>query len=315
MRLLLTLCMLISLALIPLATGTSSGALAPTVPGELISTIDELAAKFDPKVCADCHEETYEEWSTSGHSRSFSTERVLQTWRTFVKQALEREPNLTKMNLKSHCMWCHAPQIKYATDELVSEIIDLVIQGVDDPDKSKRDAAKKELSKLNLNCYGCHNMYAVKNGFWGNTGKEDEIYGPRGDTDPEDPVHSDFKTIKSEFLTSTNMCAQCHHGCPDSVPLWQCKSLYTSYVEEYKEKGGDKSCQDCHMQREDNDPDNPKGHAFPGVHDKKFFADALELEIQAEATHFINDYKNELTPTLCLTVKITSHSGHGLPNG
>jgi len=153
MRLLLTVSLLIAVALVPLsshASGSGPGAHAPTVPGPLISDLDELAAKFDTTVCADCHEQIHEEWSRSGHGRSFSTERVLQTWRTFIKQGLEKEDHLDKMAIKSHCLWCHAPHIKYATDELVSEIIDLIIQGVDDPEEAKREAAKKELSKLNL---------------------------------------------------------------------------------------------------------------------------------------------------------------------
>ena len=319
MRLLLTILLLISVALIPLsvhASGGASGAHAPTVPGEtLISSLDELAAKFDPKVCADCHEQIYEEWTHSGHGNAFSTERVLQTWRTFIKQGLEKEDHLDKMAIKSHCLWCHAPHIKYATDELVSEIIDMIIIAVDDPEQSKKDAAIKELSKLNLNCYGCHNMFALKDGYWGNKGEKGAIYGPRGEDDPEEAKHEDFKTVKSDYLTSAKFCARCHHGCPDSVPFWQCQTLYTSYVENYVEKGGKDRCQDCHMKREDDDPDNPRGHTFPGVHDKDFFAGALEMEIEAEQTQYINNYKNELTPTLCLNVKMTSHSGHGLPNG
>ncbi len=102
------------------------------------------------------------------HSKSFSDPRTLQTWRTFIKQGLDKEDHLTRMDIKSHCLWCHAPHIKYATDELVAEIIDMIITAVDDPDKSKRDAAVNELSKLNLNCYGCHNMFALKDGYWGN---------------------------------------------------------------------------------------------------------------------------------------------------
>ncbi len=326
MRFLLTLFSLIALALIPFsadASGTTPGAHGPTVPGEtLISSLDELVEKFDTKVCADCHEQIYEEWTRSGHARAFSTERVLQTWRTFIKQGLEKEDHLDKMAIKSHCLWCHAPHIKYATDELVSEIIDMIIQSVDDPDKSKRDAAKKELSKLNLNCYGCHNMFALKDGYWANKPEKLAIYGPRGEQDPEEPVHevemnigTITKTIKSDYLASVKMCARCHHGCPDSVPFWQCETLYTSYIENYALKGGKERCQDCHMPREDNDPDNPRGHYFPGVHDKDFFASAIDIEIKAEDTQFINNYKNELTPTLCLDVNVTSHSGHGLPNG
>jgi len=56
-------------------------------------------------------------------------------------------------------------------------------------------------------------------------------------------------------------------------------------------------------------------HRFPGVHDKPFFANAMDIAIDAEITHTINNYKNELTPTLCLDVIMTSNSGHGMPNG
>jgi hypothetical protein len=317
MRSLITFFLLIALALIPLSANASESAKRahdPTVPEtvELISTIDELAAKFDPKVCADCHEQTHEEWTSSGHGRAFSTPRVLQTWRTFIKQGLERQPGLSRMDIKSHCLWCHAPVIKYATDELVSQIIDLIIDSVDAPDQAKRDASVKELSKLNLNCYGCHNMFAVQDGYWGKH-EEAIIYGPTGETDPKDPKHADYKTEKSAYLTSVNFCARCHHGCPDSVPFWQCKTLYTSYVENYALKGGKERCQDCHMKPAT--ADDPRNHKFPGVHDKEFFANAIEIDIEAETTHFINNYKNELTPTLCLNVKVISHSGHGLPNG
>lgn len=316
MRFLLRIFLLISVALIPLsalASGPGAGTHAPTVPGELVSTIDELAAKFDPQVCADCHEQIYDDWTHSGHSRAFSTQRVLQTWRTFIEQGLEREPGLSRMDIKSHCLWCHAPAIKYASDELVSQIIDLIIDSVDAPAQATKDAAVKELSKLNLNCYGCHNLFSVPDGYWSNAHEEGTIYGPRGDTDPNDPKHADFKTVKSPYLTSVTFCARCHHGCPDSVPFWQCRTLYTSYVENYALKGGKERCQDCHMKPAD--PEDPKSHRFPGVHDKDFFASAMEMVIEAETSHFINNYKNELTPALCLNVKVISHSGHGLPNG
>ncbi len=156
-------------------------------------------------------------------------------------------------------------------------------------------------------------MFAIKDGYWSNKPEEGAIYGPRGEEDPEEPKHEDFKTIKSEYLTTPKFCARCHHGCPDVVPFWQCRTLYSSYVENYVEKGGKERCQDCHMKPAD--PEDPMSHRFYGVHDKDFFAEAMELEIKAEATQFINNYKNELTPTLCLEVKLTSHSGHGLPNG
>lgn len=329
MRLLFSLLLLISVAIVPFsvdASGGGEGAHGPTVPDQtqLVSTIDELAAMYNSEQCGECHEELYEQWKHSGKSHAFSSERVLQTWRTFIKQGLDKENKtdwsgaaVNRMSMKSHCLWCHEPRIKYATDDLVAEIIDSIITSVDDPDQGKRDAAVKELSKLNLGCYGCHNMFALPNGYWGNKPEVDAIYGPgTNEVDPanhNENVEGINKTITSEFLKSPQYCARCHHGCPDSVPFWQCQTLYTSYYEHYINKGGDKTCQNCHMEI---DPEiDMASHSFPGVHDNKFFGDAMDINIEAEVTHTINNYGNELSPTLCLNVILTSNSGHGLPNG
>ncbi len=328
MRFLLTLFMLIALALVPLSAHASgsSRAHAPTVPDNvgLLSTIDDLANLYNSEQCGECHEEIYDQWKQSGKSHAFSTERVLQTWRTFIKQGLDKETKpdwdgskLTRQSIKSHCLWCHEPRIKYATDDLVAEIVDKIIVSVDDPDQGKRDAAVKELSKLNLGCYGCHNMFALQDGYWGNKPHADAIYGPTGEVDQsnhKENVEGINQTLKSDFLKKSKYCARCHHGCPDSVPFWQCRTLYTSYLENYKTNvGGDKSCQDCHMPM---DPEiEMASHRFPGVHDKTFFSNAMDIGIEAEVSHFIDNYKNELTPALCLNVIMTSNSGHGLPNG
>jgi len=330
MRFLLTFFLLISVALIPLTSDASSSgqrAHKPTVPEstELLSSIDDIAALYNSEQCGECHEEIYEQWKQSGKSHAFSTERVRQTWRTYIKQGLDREKKVdwtgeavSRMSIKSHCLWCHEPRIKYATDELVAEIIDMIITSVDDPDQAKKDAAVTQLSKLNLGCYGCHNMFALKNGYWGNKPKVDAIYGPgKNEVDPEnhnENVEGINQTLKTNFLSDPAYCAKCHHGCGDDTPFWQCQTLYTSYMRNYRENlGGDKTCQNCHM------PTDPEiemaSHNFPGVHDKKFFGDAMDINIEAEVTHFINNYGNELTPALCLNVILTSNSGHGLPNG
>ena len=160
-------------------------------------------------------------------------------------------------------------------------------------------------------------MFALSNGYWSNQPKADAIYGPgTNEVDPanhNENVEGINQTITSKFLRSPQYCARCHHGCPDSVPFWQCQTLYTSYYEHYINKGGDQTCQNCHMKI---DPEiDMASHSFPGVHDNKFFGDAMDIKIDAELTHTINNYGNELSPTLCLDVILTSNSGHGLPNG
>ncbi|MBI5056397.1 MAG: hypothetical protein HZB61_07270 [Nitrospirae bacterium] len=290
---LFNLCILI--LVIALLPGTASSKKA--------ETIDELVEMYDIKSCADCHEDKYNEWKTSTMGNSVADPRVLRGMRTFIRLALDQEKTLGRGDL-TICLNCHVPQIKDATPELVLRIGDLVLTAVEDKDETKREAARKELAKLNLNCLGCHNLSA--------TGpksqpKEKMIYGPRR---LEDNPHEEigFQTAKSDLLPASEFCAGCHH-CPPDVPWKECPTLYTSYMEDFVHKGHKESCQDCHMQGE------KLSHKFLGPNNPDFLKSSVSLSVNARPTHYIDIYENKKIPVVVVKTELTNNAGHVIPHG
>jgi hypothetical protein len=267
------------------------------------ATIDELARMYDIKLCAECHADKYSEWKTSTMGHSIVDPRVLRGMRTFIRLALDGEKELSRKDL-TICLNCHIPQIKDATTELVLHIGDLVLTSVEDADGTKRDAAIKELSKLNLNCLGCHNLKGT--GF-SSPPQEKTIYGPENlGFSPHEGFG--FRTVQSKLFTTSEFCAQCHH-CPPSVPWKQCPTLYTSYVDDFIKKGHSETCQDCHMEGK------KLSHKFLGPNNLDFLKSSVSLTVNARPTRYIDIYKNEKMPAVVLQVTVENHAGHEIPHG
>jgi len=258
---------------------------------------------YDIKLCAECHADKYEEWKTSSMGNSIADPRVLRGMRTFIRLAIDKEEALERRDL-SICLNCHIPQIKDATTELVIHIGDLVLTAVEDADGAKRDAAIKELSKLNLNCLGCHNL---KGAGFSSQPQEKTIYGPK---DLEFSPHAGFgfRTVQSKLFTTSEFCAQCHH-CPPDVPWKQCPTLYTSYVDDFIKKGRSETCQDCHM-------DGKKlSHKFLGPNNLDFLKSSVSLTVNARPTRYIDIFENKKMPAVVLQVTLENHAGHVIPHG
>ncbi len=298
MRLFITLVILIFAAAIP--------QLASAEPAK---TIDELVAPYDSSHCAECHEDAHESWAQSWHAKSVTDSRVLRGWRTFILSGLDSSEQAERKHLRDACMKCHIPAIKKnsITDELSVEIGNLIVTAVDDKDAAKRDAAIKELSKLNINCLGCHNIQGSPDG----NPQANTIYGP-GTT--EDAPHKDefgYETVKSAFMNTAEFCKDCHHGCPEGMPSSECATVWTSYEEAYLGHGGDKTCQQCHMQGEP----NGSNHRFPGIYEKDFAATGVDLKVSASPTEVV-DYMNNVTnPAVVMNIQLKNTSGHGIPHG
>lgn len=270
------------------------------------TTIDELVAPYDSSKCADCHDDIHNEWKSSWHAQPITDPRVLKTWRTFILSGLDKSKGSRK-DLRDICLPCHAPAAKDASDDLVIKIADLIVASVEDKDEANRNAAIKELSKLDINCLICHNMKAIADG----SSKPNTIYGPKKDIDTA--PHKEelgFDTVITEYLKTSDYCAQCHHGCPPDMPSSVCPTLYTSYKEHYLEHGGNKTCQQCHMKGEDY-----ANHKFPGIYEKDFVKDYIDLNISASPTEYVYHLENRIVPAIVMNIKLTSHSGHGMPHG
>lgn len=264
------------------------------------ATIDELVAPYDSSKCGECHEDIHKDWAGSWHGKSIVDPRVLRTFKTFILSGLDKSKAARK-DLKDVCLGCHAPQIRDASDELVVKISDMIITAVDEKNEAKREAVKKELAKLNINCIACHNLYAVPDG----NPQPKTIYGTgkAQDTSP----HKDelgFNSVKSEYFKSSKFCGKCH-GC--ELPSNECPTIYSSYEEHYLKHGGKETCQGCHMKE--------ASHKFPGIYEKDFAKDAVEIKISASPTEYVYHLENRIVPGLVMNIQLTSHSGHGISHG
>jgi formate-dependent nitrite reductase cytochrome c552 subunit len=275
---------------------------------EQATTIDELVAPYNSEVCADCHDTIHENWANSWHGKSIVDPRVLRTFRTFILSGLDKSQGSRK-NFKDVCLGCHAPMTSNASPELSEKIADLVVTAVDDVDVAKKAAAIKELSKLNINCLGCHNQKGAADG----NPQAKTIYAP-GISEDEPPHKEEFgyDTVKTGYLKTSEFCASCHHGCPPDMPSSICPTLYSSYEEAYLANGGDKTCQDCHMRKGEDDEDS---HKFPGIYEVDFAGEGIDIKLSTTPSQYVDHLANKKVPALVMNVQLTNTSGHGMPHG
>ncbi|MBI4844717.1 MAG: hypothetical protein HY809_10445 [Nitrospirae bacterium] len=272
---------------------------------EQANTIDELVAPYDSSKCADCHEDIYKNAHESWHGKSIVDPRVLRTFRTFILSGLDKSQG-KRRDLKDICLPCHAPMIQNASDALVNQVAELIVTAVDDIDTTKKAYAIKELSKLNINCLGCHNQKGSPDG----NPAAKTIYAPGISTD--EPPHKEefgYETVKTDFLKKSEFCATCHHGCGD-LPSSVCPTIYSSYKEKYLTHGGDKTCQQCHMQGND-----AESHKFPGIYDVDFTKNAIDIKLDVTPSNVVHHLENKIVPAIVYNIQLTNTSGHGMPHG
>src|SRR5271169_3289892 len=150
------------------------------------TTIDELAAMYDSSKCKECHEDIYNDWEKSIHSRSiFGSGRTAATIKTTVTVGLMgwkysgvKKPEDVQVKHLMICAKCHLPQLAEATDEVAREIVKNVFIYTD-PNASDeaRDKSIATLSKVNINCLICHQRNAITHKWVDGFPEKDTVYG------------------------------------------------------------------------------------------------------------------------------------------
>lgn len=264
------------------------------------NTLDDLANAYSDESCKACHAKIYEEWQSSYHSHSVLSS--LGITREFIVNGLGKEWNkpVNKENLM-RCMACHAPQLKDASESLVKEVAELIVVAAEGKDDVKKRDAEKLLSKLNVNCVICHNMkVAIEKNLKGEP-KPGVYYGISG---RPSPAHG---TEKSTAIQSSLFCGQCHmlYTPPDGEIIF-CTSLYESYHDAYRGRGGAETCQDCHMKAKN------RGHKILGRHDADMVRDGIGLDVEAVG---VKTLPGKWIPTVVVNVSLINHAGHRIPDG
>jgi Zn-finger protein len=93
---------------------------------------------YDVSSCKQCHKAIFEEWEKSIHARSLiGTGRTMATIKTAITDGMMKdwaksgikEVKDIKVEHMLHCLKCHLPQLKDATDEVAQQIAKAAIDG------------------------------------------------------------------------------------------------------------------------------------------------------------------------------------------
>jgi hypothetical protein len=280
-------------------------------------TIAELAARYDSKACAECHEDAHEQWSNSVHARSiFGTGRIASTFKTTVLNGLMqwpasgvKSPKDVKVEHLMGCAKCHLPQLAEATDAVAQEIlttIDLWQAAIRDEDDEAADAAQAKLESLNINCLICHNRNAIVHKWTDGYPDRGTVYGG------QEGAHDDKKfprMARSPVMSESILCGQCHGQGPNfelDNPT-QCATAYGSYLFAYVPEGGRKSCQQCHMR------ESGLGHDIQSYRAEKFGPGAVDMHVEAHPVFWRDN--TTMRPKVAVRVELTNHAGHSVPDG
>jgi len=298
MRIILLLLLIATFVMMPLSN----------VEAQKAKTIDELAKMFDSSQCKSCHAEIYAQWEKSHHARSLmGVQDGLMMTPLAKKGATPFSPDdPKKATLKTFpCFKCHLPQaVAHAEDSVAVEYAEALIAG----DKAK-------VGKLKITCIVCHNEKAIIHKLSDGYPEKGVLYGSKDIASHPDATFKQVK--KSQIMDHAIMCGQCHGLGPNlefENPV-QCATLYGSYEHNYLSKGGQQSCQECHMQKINGKADHliaPNWNDLEGT--KKLLQAAIAMDVQTVGYEWLRK-GGDLRPMVVVNTKINQSAGHRIPDG
>ena len=276
--------------------------------GQKAKTIEELAAMYDSTSCKECHAEIYGQWENSHHARSlmgvlgglFMTPLAMKGKTPFSPDSPEEATIET-----FPCFKCHLPQARVSADDAFAV----------DYAKALIAQDKAKLGKLSITCIVCHNTKAIVHKRSDGHPEAGVLYGSKEVTDHGDKMFTKVK--KSSIMDHAIMCGQCHGQGPNlefENPV-QCATLYGSYQHNYLSKGGQKSCQECHMKEADGVADHlfaPNWNDLEGT--KKLLQNSISLDIDTVGYDWLLKSKDP-KPVVVVNTRINSSAGHRIPDG
>ncbi|MBI5416367.1 cytochrome c554 family protein [Candidatus Poribacteria bacterium] len=284
-----------------------------------------------PEVCAKCHEEIFNQWKGSMHSKAF-LDPVWQAATKIFNYELIDESAI--MEMKS-CVKCHTP-LGFRSYSIFSPLDNY--------------SELKELPAQGIFCNWCHNIYEIKH--IGNASYE---VNPKKDEDTTSTMLGPFKdsvtdfhpSKYSELHTKSEFCGLCHNHthAGNNLPIEQ---TYDEWEKSPYNSGDPETtvtCQDCHMRQrpgvpitgKTKMPDNPGKAAKDGPDRKHVWTHyfvgansvvpkligsevhaqmAIERLLNAADLKIIKDDAYKIDSIARIKIKVTnSGAGHYLPTG
>ncbi|MBI4330829.1 MAG: hypothetical protein HY673_06085 [Chloroflexi bacterium] len=257
----------------------------PRAAEPLVRDLAELDQLFvGPEGCAECHKRAFEEWKGSYHAQSLIT--MLGGFKKYIEETEKARGRFPTKEELMGCLECHAPRLRFASEELVQQVGRLVVEG-----------KKEELKAFNVECSYCHTAQV--------TGKpEKEVYyGPI-----ENPIPSIHFSQYAPGIKRAEFCQSCHQFYRP-IPVY-CSTVYESWKK--TRVSADKECQYCHMKAKDGPaaemenapPRVIHAHDFPGGHSPAILQEAIKLTLTAK----------QASPKVAVTVGIKNLAGHQFPD-
>ena len=245
-------------------------------PLPVINSMADIRSNFaNPLVCSGCHQQHYEEWSNSYHAKSVRNAGFQALFLKYLeylqkeetKQLLGREAGPEELR---QCLFCHAPMVQFASDNLIQQVADAVAQG-----------KWEEIQDIQISCVVCHTITPEKK-WTGSFGQTGTMFGPI--KDPASDKISGHQSRFSLLHEESKFCGICHS--------WRTFNVFCSLVFEQWEsvKEDKKQCQECHMKGEYErvaigaKERAAHSHFFPGGRFKETMAEALDLSLNVETS-------------------------------
>jgi len=244
--------------------------------------------------CRQCHQQIYDQWTTSTHSRAYRD----PIYQVFLRRIDEqRQGKLTRF-----CVSCHAP-LATVTRSVPEKLFDgqpkpaLLEEGVACEFCHTIPGSELELKRLSLGAF-----------VFPRTGQTNTLYGRHADAKTD--AHP---TEPSKFLLSSELCGTCHRfGHPASgMPI---QNTYEEWKNSsYAAEG--KRCQDCHMPAYSGRAAND-GKDRPELHAHVFMGGHTEMIRKAATVQVQPSWKDGRKETLDVTASVSNvGAGHLIPTG
>jgi len=260
----------------------------------------------DPAICAGCHWEKFETWSSSQHAKGFTGDFFQAQFYKTVLPSLSLDEKVANAN--EDCIGCHSPSAFLSGDMIPEKMI-----AADSRWNPSMEA--RTLADRGIFCDFCHTLDGFENDPPFNhdfiSHASEGIDPKRGDLEhPWSPHH---ETVMSELYEAVEICATCHNEL-NPYGVWV-KATHHEYQESvYADRGI--PCQVCHMQPMGGKPAK-MGFVRPHNTDHWFGGGFAEF-VEGAAGVYIQELPAQLSSGQEIKFEImvkTLATGHKFPTG
>ena len=280
--------------------------------GQVIETSIDINHFASSQDCQACHQQHFEEWSTSMHAHAFHDPIFFNLW--------THERQHRPITGENYCVQCHAPSAFVSNYDL-SQVVTI-------NDIELLPAAAKE----GISCQFCHNMVNTSESVYteDNVAATAEYYLSVDKQvmfgSIENPESNEYHdSYYSDIYNNSGICLPCHSQFIRDMPIEATFEEWNSFPGFSMSDGS--NCQSCHMKVQS---DGHHDHSFVGVdfHDlsspinfssqeylkiEELMESAAQLEFIGQSDSIVSQI--EVNSILSIPIKVKSFTGHKFPSG